>query len=154
LLRRDLTFEQLARLQLLAPHVIPRTGGSGKKGALGTSVLDLKPVVSPLGVGHVSDVDLATVDEVLRVEEELLGSSERKQQFLLASKKTMEEKIVIFKFGVDDRLADAKEAAENVIAVEEALVKINLQIANVQASVRLPDFVSILYCCEPWLVKS
>jgi hypothetical protein len=112
-------------------------------------VLDLKPVVSPFGIGHVFDADLATVEEVLRVEEELLVSSERKQQFLLASKKTMESKIIIFKFGVDDRLADAKEAAENVIAAEEALAKIDLQIVDVQASVRLHDFVSIFYCCEP-----
>jgi hypothetical protein len=48
---------------------------------------------------------------------------------------------------VDDRLADAKEAIENVIAAEEALAKINLQIADIQASVMLHDFVSILYCC-------
>jgi hypothetical protein len=139
LIRRDLTSEQLAQLQLLAPHVAPRTGGSGKKGAVGTPEQDLKPGVPPSGIGHVSDADLATIQEVLRVAEELLVASERKQQSLLASKKTMEEKVVVYKFGVEDRLADAKEAAENVLAAEEALVKIDLQIADVQASVMLPD---------------
>ena len=59
----------------------------------------------------------------------------------------------MYKFGMDDRLDDAKEAAENVTMEEEALAKIDLQIANVLASVILPDSLSILYCCEPWLVK-
>ena len=31
LVRRDLTSKQLARLQVLAPHVAPRTAGLGKK---------------------------------------------------------------------------------------------------------------------------
>ena len=149
LIRRDLTSEQLAQLQLLAPHVAPRTGGSGRKGAVGTPEQDLKPGVPLSGIGHVSDADLATIQEVLRVAEELLVASERKQQSLLASKKTMEEKIVVYKFGVEDRLADAKEAAENVLAAKEALVKIDLHIADVQASVMLldslPDSLLISY---------
>ena len=36
------------------------------------------------------------------MEEEFLVGSERKQQILLAAKKTMEEKLVMYKFGVDD----------------------------------------------------
>jgi hypothetical protein len=114
----------------------------------------LKPALSPSGIAHVSDADLASIEEVLQVEEEFLQGSERKHQFLLASKKSMEEKIIIYKFGVDDRLADANEAAENVVAAEEALAKIDLQISDVLASVMLPDSVSILYCCEPCLVMS
>ena len=113
----------------------------------------MKPERSLSAIGHVLDADLVPIEEVLRVEEEFLVGSERKQQILLAAKKTMEEKIVMYKFRVDDRLDDAKEDAENVIAAEEALAKINLQIANVLASVILPDSLSILYCYEPWLFK-
>ena len=153
LVRRDLTSEQLARLQVLAPHVAPRTARSGKKRAVGTPEQDLKPERSLSAIGHVSDADLATIEEVLQVEEEFLVGSERKQQILLAAKKTMEEKIVMYKFGVDDRLDDAKEVAENVTAIEKALAKIDLQIANVSASIILPNSLSILYCSEPWLVK-
>ena len=153
LVRRDLTSKQLAQLQVLAPHVAPRTAGSGKKGAVGTPEQDLKPERSLSAIGHVSNADLVTIEEVLRVEEEFLAGSERKQQILLAAKETMEEKIVMYKFGVDDRLDDAKEVAENVTAAEEVLAKIDLQIAHVLASVILPDSLSILYYCEPWLVK-
>ena len=160
LVRRDLTSKQLARLQVLAPHLAPRIAGSGKKGAVGTPEQDLKPERSFSAIGLVSEADLATIEEVLRVEEEFLVDNERKQQILLEAKKTMEEKIVMYKFGVDNRLDDAKEAAENVTAAEEALAKIDLQIANVLASVILPDspkyaFSFSDYSCSGfhWLIE-
>ena len=146
LVRRDLTSEQLARLQVLAPHVAPRTAGSGKKGAVGTPEQDFKTERSLSAIGRVSDAELATIEEVLRVEEEFLVGSERKQQILLAAKKTMEEKLVMYKFGVDDRLDDANEAAQNVTAAKEALANIDLQIANVLASVILPN--SLWFSCS------
>ena len=80
------------------------------------------------------------------MEEEFLVGSERKQQILLAAKKTMEEKLVMYKFGVDDRLDNANEAAQNVTTAEEALANIDLQIANVVALVIFPD--SLWFSCS------
>jgi hypothetical protein len=42
----------------------------------------------------------------------------------------MKEKIIGFKFGIDDRVADAKDTVDNVKEVEEALAKLRLNIAD------------------------
>jgi peptidoglycan hydrolase CwlO-like protein len=87
----------------------------------------------------VSTAEIANAKEVLKVEKELLSNTESKERFLQTLKKNMEEKIIGFKFGVDDRVADAKEAANNVKEVEEALAKLCLNIAKVEATVSAHD---------------
>jgi AAA15 family ATPase/GTPase len=77
---------------------------------------------------------------VLTVESELLAKS--KERFLVASKTSIPEKIIGFKFGMDDRNADVVEATKNVKMVEEEMKRTDLQISEIKMKVR--DFVSVL----------
>ena len=83
----------------------------------------------------VSTIEVANAQEILKVEEELLSNIESKKRFLQTLKKDMEEKIIGFKFGIDNRVVDAKEAADNVKEVEEALAKLCLNIVEAEATI-------------------
>jgi hypothetical protein len=77
---------------------------------------------------------------VLTVESELLAKS--KERFLVASKTSISEKNIAFKFGMDDRNVDAAETAENVKMVEEDMKRTDLQTSEIEMKMR--DFVSVL----------
>jgi hypothetical protein len=57
----------------------------------------------------------------------------------------MKEKIIGFKFGIDDRVADAKDTVDNVKEVEEALAKLRLNIAEVEATVSAQDLHTLWF---------
>lgn len=77
------------------------------------------------------------------VEAELLASMEKKELFLETSRKTIAEKIIGFKFGVDDRKADVEEASQNVNVTEEGLELNDSLINEVQSAVSLSEFFSL-----------
>jgi hypothetical protein len=80
----------------------------------------------------------------------LLLNTESKERFLEASKKHISERIIGFKFGMEDRVADAKEAAENVLALEGAFHKIEDNILDTKRTVSLiVHYTSgILWCFD------
>jgi hypothetical protein len=95
---------------------------------------------------QVSTSKVASVEEVLKVEGELLLNTEIKECFLEASKKHILERIIGFKFGMEDRVADAKEAAENVLALEGALNKIEDDILDTKRTVSLIVIYTYVIC--------
>jgi hypothetical protein len=114
LLKRNLTPEEIGTLACLAP-----TSSS-------------KPS-RPSGLPRISPAEITNTEEVLIVEVELLATMENKEQFLESSRKTIAEKIIGFKFGVDDRKADVEEATQNVNAAEEGLKSNDSLINEVQS---------------------
>ena len=99
-------------------------------GGFGVSLTDSKNLGSRLKTVDPSilNAEVASAKEVLRVELELLALTESKKVFLEESKKCIGEKLIAFKFGMDDRNVDLKEGIKNVKAVEEDLETINLRI--------------------------
>ena len=69
------------------------------------------------------------------MEEELLANRRSKQQLLESSQKSIADKIIAFRFGMDDRLADKKEAADNIDIVQGDLDKILQQIDEAEKTV-------------------
>jgi hypothetical protein len=93
--------------------------------------------------------ELAIAEEVLRIEIQLTASTESKQRFLKSSKQSISEKIIGCKFGMEDRNADAKEAAESITAIEGRLVTVGLQISDVETEIRVLYHLiqtSIIFC--------
>jgi hypothetical protein len=86
----------------------------------------------------VSAVEIVEAEEVLVVEGKLLANLENKERFLETSKTNILERIIGFKFGMDDKNADAKEAAKNVKMVEEDLKRNALLI--LQDRMKVIDF--------------
>ena len=68
----------------------------------------------------------------MRVEEELLATTTSTRQFLESDHKNITEKIVAFKFSMDDRLADQKEATDNIRFLQGDLDNVVQQIADAQ----------------------
>ena len=94
----------------------------------------LKPVAG-VGLSPVLIAEIVQAEEVLLVEGELLTNTESKERFLNASKSSIAERIIGFKFGMDDRNSDTKEAAENVTVVEEGLKQNGLLISALETNV-------------------
>jgi hypothetical protein len=78
------------------------------------------------GVAGMFMTEVADTEEVLHLEEELLTNTESKQKSLESSKKLIEDKIIGFKFGMDNREADVTEAAKTASDIQDSLKKLNL----------------------------
>jgi hypothetical protein len=89
---------------------------------------------------QISPAEITNGEEVLIVEAELLATTENKERFLESSRKTIAEKIIGFKFGMDDHKADVEEAIQNVNIAEEGL-KLNDSLINKVQSVVSVSFV-------------
>jgi hypothetical protein len=128
LLKRDLSEEEAEELLRLAPGVLKPSGSYSKLPGRGAAPSEnkLKSIfcnTSAFSVPQISTMEVVAVEEVLRVEEELLANTRSKQQFLESSQKTITDKIIAFKFGMDDRLVDKKEADNNIDIVQGDLDK-------------------------------
>ena len=75
---------------------------------------------------------ITNAEEVLIVEAELLATMVKKERFLESLKKTIAEKIIGFKFGINDRKADVEEATQNMNAAKEGLKSNDSLINEVQ----------------------
>jgi hypothetical protein len=140
LLKRDLSEEEAEELLRLAPGVLKPSGSYSKLPSEGTAPSEnkLKSIfckTSAFLVPQISAMEVAAVEEVLRVEEELLANTRSKQQFLESSHKTIADKIIAFKFGMDDWLADKKEVADNIDIVQGDLDKTLQQIDEAKKTV-------------------
>ena len=78
------------------------------------------------------------------MEAELLATMLRKERFQESSRKTIAEKIIGFKFGVDDCKTDIEEAIQNVNVVEEGLKSNDSLINKVQSAVIVSFLFSFL----------
>ena len=119
LLKRDLSEEEAEELLRLAPGVLKPSGSYSKLNDRGVAPSEnkLKSIFCKtfaFSVPQTLGMEVAATEEVLSVEEELLANRRSKQQLLESSQKSIAEKIIAFKFGMDDRLADKKEAADNI----------------------------------------
>jgi hypothetical protein len=122
----------------LAPHAILKQSPSQSKssGLMSMGPSDRKGTCSrfkafPLGgVPGMITTEVADVEEVLLLEEELLANMESKLKFLESSKKQIADKIIGFKFGMDNREADVTEAAKTASNMQDSLKKLDLQIAE------------------------
>jgi hypothetical protein len=94
----------------------------------------------------VSETEVAAAEEVLRVEEELIANTRSKESFLECSKTNIVEKLIGFRFGMQDRKSDAKEAAENLSAVEVALKSTDLHITEMEVNVSLLLILNSYFC--------
>jgi hypothetical protein len=138
LMRRDLSTDEAAELLRLAPHAILKQSPSQSKssGLMSMGPSDRKGTCSrfkafPLGgVPEMITTEVADVEEVLLLEEELLANMESKLKFLESSKKQIADKIIGFKFGMDNREADVTEAAKTASNMQDSLKKLDLQIAE------------------------
>jgi hypothetical protein len=140
LLKRDLSEEEAEELLRLAHGVLKPSGSYSKLPGRGAapSKNKLKSIfckTSAFLVPQISAMEVAAVEEVLRVEEELLANTRSKQQFLESSHKTIADKIIAFKFGMDDWLADKKEVADNIDIVQGDLDKTLQQIDEAKKTV-------------------
>jgi hypothetical protein len=148
LLKRELISEEAVELHRLVPWAVAKQSGShSKSSGLGSTPVDakwcpprLKPPAGSYYWPQVSEAEAADAEEVLTVESELLAKS--KERFLVASKTSISEKNIAFKFGMDDRNVDAAETAENVKMVEEDMKRTDLQTSEIEMKMR--DFVSVL----------
>lgn len=129
LLKRDLSEEEAQELLRLSPGISKPSGSSFNHS--GRSAALSEPKVEPIQgktaasfLPQISAMDVAAAEEVLRAEEELLASRKSDQEFLESSQKTIADKIIAFKFGMDDRLADKKEAAESIDGVQGELDRV------------------------------
>ena len=84
-----------------------------------------------------STTKVADAEEVLCMEEEFLANTENKLKFLESSKKLIADKIIEFKFGMDDMEADVTEVAQNASNMQDSLKKLDLQIAELFTIVSL-----------------
>jgi hypothetical protein len=138
LMRRDLSTDEAAKLLRLAPHVVLKQSPSQSKSAspMSTGPSEWKGTCSRFkavpvgGVPRMITTEVADAKEVLRLEEELLANTENKLMNHEPSKKLIEDKIIGFKFGMDDREADVTEAAKNASNIQDSLKKLDLQIAE------------------------
>lgn len=145
LLKRDLTPEETETLARLAPTSSSKPSASHLRYSIrsnGVREGEQKPVLG-FGARRISPADMANAEEVLMVEAELLATMEKKELFLETSRKTIAEKIIGFKFGVDDRKADVEEASQNVNVTEEGLELNDSLINEVQSAVSLSEFFSL-----------
>ena len=129
LLKRDLSEEEAEELVRLAPGVLKPSESYSKSNDRGGAPSEnkLKSIfckISAFSVPQILAMEVATAEEVFRVEEELLANRRSKQQLLESSQKSIADKIITFRFGMDDRLADKKEAADNIDIVQGDLDKI------------------------------
>jgi hypothetical protein len=155
LLRRDLSEEEASEFHHMLPRAVLKLLGSQSK----SSGLVIAPMDHPwhpskqkAGAGFcfppALSSEVASAEEVLKVEGELLLNTESKEWFLEASKKHISERIIGFKFGMEDRVADAKEAAENVLALEGAFHKIEDDILDTKRIMSLiVYYTSGILCC-------
>jgi hypothetical protein len=93
---------------------------------------------------QISPAEITNGEEVLIVEAELLATTENKEWFLESSRKTIVEKIIGFKFGVDKRKADVEEATQNVNVAEDGLKSNDSLINEVQSAVSVSSVFSFL----------
>ena len=119
LLKRDLSEEEAEKLLRLAPGILKPFESYSKLNDRGVapSKNKLKSIfckTSAFLVPQISAMEVAAAEEVLSVEEELLANRRSKHQLLESSQKSITKKIIAFKFGMDDRLADKKEAADDI----------------------------------------
>jgi hypothetical protein len=134
LMRQDLSTDEAAKLLRLAPHAILKQSHLQSKsaGLMNTGPSEQKGTCSrfkavPLGgVPGMITTEMVDVEEVLRLEEELLANTENKLKFLESSKKLIADKIIGFKFGMDDKEADVTEAAKTASDIQDSLKKLNL----------------------------
>jgi hypothetical protein len=82
------------------------------------------------------EFQVVIAEEVLRVEEELLANMSSKELFLESSKKLIQDKIIGYKFGMNDKKINMTEAKKSINDVQEGLKNIDLQIAKLQINVR------------------
>ena len=128
LLKCDLFEEEARELLRLAPGFLKPSRSYSKLNDQGVAPFEnnLKSIfckTSTFSVPQISAMEVATVEEVLNVEE-LLANRRSKHQLLESSQKSIAEKIIAFKFGMDDWLVDKKEAADNIDIVQGDLDKI------------------------------
>jgi hypothetical protein len=144
LLRRDLSEEETSEFHQMLPHAVLKLPGSqSKNSGLVIAPMDhpWRPSKQKASAGfcfpRVSASEVASTEEVLKVEGEFLLNTKNKERFLEASKNHISERIIRFKFGMEDRVADAKEAAENVLALEGTFSKIEDDILDTKRTVSL-----------------
>jgi hypothetical protein len=120
LMRRDLSTDEAIELLRLALHVVLKQSPLQSKsaGLMSTGQSERKGTCSrfkavlPGGVPGMITTKVVDAEEVLRLDEELLANTESKLKFLESSKKLIADKIIRFKFGMDNREADVTEAAK------------------------------------------
>ena len=111
-MKRNLFEEEAAKLLCLVPGVSKPSGshlhlpGRGVACLAGEKMRSFFGRTSAFSVPQASATEVAACEEVLRVEEELLTTTTSTQQFLESDHKNIADKIVAFKFSMDDRLAD------------------------------------------------
>jgi hypothetical protein len=147
LLKRDLTPEETETLARLAPTSSSKPSGSQFRYAIRSNGIreegEQKPVLG-FGPPRILASEITNAEEVLIVEAELVATMEKKERFLESSRKTIAEKIIGFKFGVDDRKADVEEAIQNVNVTEEGLKSTESLISEVRSVVSVFSLFSFL----------
>ena len=127
----------MAEILSLAPHLATKPCALRLKRIAWTMPL----VNSMLGVLPIESVEfdvsipnVEDAEEVLHVEEDLLCSVESKEKSEKSLLKSMSEKIIGFKFGMDDHQVDSREASKNVEAAAEELKQIDIRIDKIKAT--------------------
>jgi hypothetical protein len=128
---------------------VKQGGSQSKLSSLGTTPTDSNLYPSKIQLGSTSGAvdfahELAIVEEILKVEIELMANTTSKELFLKSSKCSIADRIIAFKFGMDDREADAREVADNAKAVQESLDTCNLQLLEVEKTVSLLEYMLIM----------
>ena len=163
LLKRNLTPKEIETLACLAPTSSSKPSGSQSKYTIRSNgVREERKQKLVIGFGspqislgeitdrawrlpHISLAEITKTEEVLIMEAELLAIMEKKERFLESLRKIIVEKIIGFKFGVDDCKIDVEEAIQNVNVVEEGLKSNDSLINEVQSVVSVSIVFSFLH---------
>jgi hypothetical protein len=146
ILRRDPISDESAQFMQIAPYATMKQGVSQSKlSSLSTTPTDSKfcpPKVQLGSTSRAADLaaEVAIAEEVLNVEAKLMANIASKELFLKSSKSSISDKFIAFKFGMDDREADAREVADNVKTLQESLDTCNLKILEVEKRVRFFEY--------------
>jgi hypothetical protein len=148
LLKRDLSSHEAAELLRLAPTSVLKPSGSHSRfGVRSTSLFEQDKIqlTHTSSLHRICHSEVAKAEDVLKVEIELLASTESKLSLLETSKKSIGDMIIAFKFGMDNRRADAEEAEQNLNVDKEAVMNLDLQRLVIQ------DNVSASHCSRSCL---
>jgi len=85
----------------------------------------------------ISEVDLAAIEDVLKVEIQLLDIVNSKVSFLSEAWKKEVDRIIGLRYNMDDRKSVAKESQESMNVIESTLAALDTEISHTTQEVSL-----------------
>jgi hypothetical protein len=143
-LKRELASEDTSELERLAPHALPKPSVTHSK-ISGLDTIDSESKLCESKYNNVmqffapivSESKVVVAKEVSMIKVELIANTRKEESFLECFKTNIADKLIDFRFGMQECKIDAQKIAKKLSAVDAALKSISLQINEMEVNMSL-----------------